>query len=330
MVNINEIARLAGVSRTTVSRALNQSGYVSEKARKKITKVIEETGYVPSEQAKSLRLQRTKVIGVVLPKISTETLGRIVEGIDEILSASGYQILLANSSLNKEKEIAQLKLLESRRVDGIILAATNREETLMQTIRELRVPLIAVGQDLPEVSSVIYDDFNAAKTIMKKMISKGYRRIGFIGVEETDQAVGQFRKQAYLDVMNEENIEIQEGWMQQADFNIQSGEASMEAMLQVCSTRPEAVFAVTDRLAVGAMQTIRKRGLRVPEEIGIAGIGASEISRYVTPPLTTIDYQYEEAGRESARLLLEQLESGKKSVKKSVMNYGLLERDSLI
>lgn len=329
MININEIARRAGVSRTTVSRALNQSGYVSEKARKKIQQVVDETGYIPSEHAKSLRLQRTKVIGVVLPKISTETMSRIVEGIDEILSAAGFQILLANSSLNKEKEIDQLKLLESRRVDGIILAATNREQELIDTIQNLRVPLVAVGQELPEVSSVIYDDYYAARTMVKKMISKGYRHIGFIGVEETDQAVGQFRKQAYIDVMKEENIQIEEGWMQTAEFNIESGEKAMEAMLSASTTRPEAVFAVTDRLAVGAMQTIRKFGIQLPHEMGIAGIGASEISRYVTPPLTTIDYQYEEAGRESARLLLQQLKPGKQNIKKSTMDYRLLERDSL-
>lgn len=329
MVTINDIAKLAGVSRTTVSRFLNRSGYVGEEANQKIKQVIKETGYTPSEHAKSLRLQRTKVIGVVIPKISTETASRIVDGMDQILSAEGYQILLANSGLNKEKEIDQLKLLESRRVDGIILVATNREARLVETIGQLRVPLIAVGQDIPGSSSVIYDDYYAAKMIMETMIEKGYQNIAFIGVDESDEAVGVQRKQAYLDVMETHHIALEEAWVQTASFNLQAGESSMERILQDSVKRPDAVFAVTDRLAVGALQTMRRFGIHVPDEMGLAGMGASEMARYVTPALTTVDYQYEEAGKESARQLLEEIVSGKKKIEKTRLSYRLLERDSL-
>lgn len=329
MVTINDIAKLAGVSRTTVSRFLNESGYVGEEAKQKIKQVIDDTGYRPSEQAKSLRLKRTKVIGVVIPKISTETASRIVEGMDEVLSAEGYQILLANSGLNKDKEKEQLKLLESRRVDGIILIATNRKPDLIQTVDQLQVPFVAVGQDLPGSASVIYDDYHAAKMLVTRMIEKGYRRIAFIGIDESDEAVGVQRKQAYLDIMKERNLPTEEAWLQTASFSTEAGEASMEKILAECEQQPEAVFAVTDRLAVGALQTIRKHGIKVPEEMGLAGIGASEMARYVTPALTTVDYQYEEAGKVSAKLLLEEIVSGTKKVEKTRLSYRLLERDSL-
>src|SRR4051794_22260656 len=114
MITINEIAQRANVSRTTVSRVINNSGYVSEEVKRRVSKVIEETGYVPSENAKSLRTKKTKVIGVILPKISTDTSSRLVKGLDEIFAKEGYQILLANTNLVPEKEIEYLRLLKSR------------------------------------------------------------------------------------------------------------------------------------------------------------------------------------------------------------------------
>src|SRR5690606_35553402 len=137
MVTIKEIAEMAGVSRTTVSRVLNNSGYVSEDARKRVEKVIEETGYVPSEQAKSLRTKKTKVIGVILPTIQTETPSRIVTGVGKELSKNGYQILLANTNLDKQKEVDYLDLLRLRQVDGIILIRSEEHTSELQSRENL-------------------------------------------------------------------------------------------------------------------------------------------------------------------------------------------------
>jgi LacI family transcriptional regulator, sucrose operon repressor len=330
MVTINDIATRAGVSRTTVSRVINQSGYVSEKAREKIRLVIEETGYVPSEHAKSLRLQRTKVVGVILPKISTETTSRIVGGIDKELSGEGYQILLANSNLEMAKEIEHLKLLESRRVDGIILIATNTEPELLETIDSLSVPIVAVGQDIPGISSVVYDDYRAAAMLTEEIIKKGHTRIAFIGVEKSDYAVGVVRKKAFLETMEKYHLPVKDEWVQTATFSIAAGEEAAEAILKTDPEVPTAIFAVTDRLAVGAMQTLRRKNYRLPEDMAIVGMGASDMSAYITPALTTVDYHYEAAGREASRMLLQNLKKGEKKVEKSRMRYRLLERNSLL
>lgn len=148
MLTIKQIAEMAEVSRSTVSRFLNNSGYVSEEAGKRIDKVIKETGYIPSEHAKSLRTKKTKVIGVILPTIHTETSSKIVSGIDRELAKQGYQILLANTNLDKEKEMEYLNLLKVRQVDGIILVATNTEAPLIKRIKELNIPVVAIGQEL--------------------------------------------------------------------------------------------------------------------------------------------------------------------------------------
>lgn len=330
MVTINDIANLAGVSRTTVSRVLNSSGYVSEDAKRKVQKMIDKTGYIPSEHAKSLRTKKTKVIGVVLPKISTETASRVVDGIDHEISKHGYHILLGNSNLDAEKEMEQLRLLQSRRVDGIILIATNREESLIQTIKEINLPVVALGQDLPGVSSVIYDDYAASREVTELFLKRGHTKVGFIGISEKDRAVGYERKRAYLDVMKEAGLHIEKGWMQQGVFNITSGGEAMKRMLHDSLNVPTAIFAVTDRLAIGAMKQLEKEKISIPENMAIMGIGASDLSQYVTPPLSTVDYNHEEAGRETAKMLIDALLSGEKKIKKISMNYRLVIRDSLL
>ena len=147
MITINDIARLAGVSRSTVSRYLNDNGYVGKEASERIKKVIDETGYIPSQSAQSLRTKKTGVIGIIVPKISTETASRLVGGMNEVLIDEGYQMLLADTTLDKEKEIEYLRLLQSRNVDGIILLGTNKSSRLIKGIEEAKVPVVVLGQD---------------------------------------------------------------------------------------------------------------------------------------------------------------------------------------
>lgn len=329
MPTIKEIAAMANVSRTTVSRVLNNSGYVKDEVRKRVLKVIEETGYIPSEHAKSLRTKKTKVIGVILPTIRTETSGRLVSGIDAELAKNGYQILLATTNLDYQKEIEYINLLKVRQVDGIILAATNINPALLTAIKELEIPFVAIGQEIEGVANVLYDDYHAAKEITSLMIEKGHEKVGFIGVDESDRAVGYLRKQGYLDAMAARSLPIEKEWMQTGIFNIESGRTAMEKIIHTSSIRPTAVFAVTDRLGIGAMEYLLSQGIRVPEEMAIAGIGASEISKYVHPKLTTVDYNNEQAGREAAGLILELLSSDQNKLKKITLNYSVLIRDSV-
>ncbi|WP_078378807.1 LacI family DNA-binding transcriptional regulator [Sutcliffiella halmapala] len=329
MSTINKIAELAKVSRTTVSRVINDSPNVSDAARSRVLKVIEETGYVPSEQAKSLRTKKTKVIGVILPKISTETSSKIVSGLDEVLAPFGYQILLASTNLQKEKEIEFLHLLKVRQVDGIILVATNADESLVKEILQLKKPMVVIGQEIPGVSNVLYGDYHAARDLVSLMINKGHKKIAFIGVDESDVAVGVKRKKGYLDVMQENKLTIEDQWIQKGIFDIDSGYDAMKKILDKSTTIPTAVFAVTDRLAIGAMQCLKEKGFVIPEDIAITGIGASELSQYVTPSLTTVDYLNKQAGREAAKIILQSIQQEEYSINKINLEYRLIERNSL-
>ena len=161
-LNIIDIAKLAGVSKSTVSRYLN-NGYVSVEAREKIKKVIDETGFTPQRQAKSMRTKKTNLIGVIVPKISTETPPRVVEGITEVLSPNGYDVLIANTNLSIEKEFEYLNIFKKNQVDGIIFMATKITEKHIKVMDKLDVPIVVVAQNIDNYPSVYHDDFNAAK-----------------------------------------------------------------------------------------------------------------------------------------------------------------------
>ncbi|WP_026907236.1 LacI family DNA-binding transcriptional regulator [Paucisalibacillus globulus] len=328
MVTIKHIAEMAGVSRTTVSRVLNNSGYVSEDARKRVEMVIKETGYVPSEQAKSLRTKKTKVIGVILPTIQTETPSRIVTGVGKELAENGYQIILANTNLDKDKELEYLDVLRLRQVDGIILIATNTEPKLMEKIKGMNIPIVIVGQEADDLMYVTYDDYHAARDLTTFFIEKGHTNIAFIGVDEADHSVGYLRKKGYLDAMKSSELAVESNWVETGIFDIESGYEAMKNILTKTTSIPTATIAVTDRLAIGAISYLKEKGIRIPEQMALAGFGASELAKYLDPPLTTVDYQNEKAGEEAAKQLLAKI-NAKKYQKQIILDYRLIIRKSV-
>ncbi|GGF30457.1 LacI family transcriptional regulator [Halobacillus andaensis] len=329
MTTINDIAKMANVSRTTVSRVLNNNGYVSEEVRKRIIQIVEETGYIPSLSAKSLRTKKSGVIGVIIPRIDTETASRVVSGINEVVAKENFQILLTDTELDKQKEIEYIRLLQSRHVDGIILLATNINDHLISTIQDVELPFISLGQDLPGVTSILYDDYHAAVDMINMLVSKGHERIAFIGVSEEDPSVGVLRKKGYLDALAKYGYAVKDSWLETGDFSIESGYEAMKKIIKNSDKElPTAVFVVTDRMAIGAMEYLREQGFRIPEDVAVVGIGASTMSQYVTPSLTTVDYFNKEAGQKAAQLLLEQLKQ-KKEKEKFVQTYRLIKRDSV-
>lgn len=328
MITINDIAEMAGVSRTTVSRVINNTGYVSEKARRRVMDVIEETGYVPSQHAKSLRTKETKIIGVILPKISTDTSSRTVNGMNSVFEDVGYQILLTTTDLDQQKEIDHLRLLQNRQVDGIILIATNMDQKLVDEIKASKVPVVVVGQEMVGVPSVIFDDHAAARRMTELLIEKGRRSIGYIGVDEADHSVGVQRKAGYLETMAHHGIEVPDAWVETGDFSIDSGYEAMARMLEA-PVKVDAVFAATDRMGLGAWRCIRRHGYDIPGDIAVVGIGSSETSRFIEPALTTIEYEHEQAGSEAARMMMQLLQGKKKIPDKKVLDFKLVERDSI-
>ena len=171
-MTIKEIAQLAQVSSAAVSRYMN-GGYVSEEKKERIRAVIEETGYRPSVQARTLRTKRACLIGVIVPKINSESISRITEGIGQILAKSGYQMLLTITNNNSSKELEYVDLFEAYPVDGIILVGTVLTRAHKKKLKECKVPIVVIGQYTKETSCVYHDDYGAAKASWKRSIREG-------------------------------------------------------------------------------------------------------------------------------------------------------------
>ena len=330
-LNIIDIAKLAGVSKSTVSRYLN-NGYVGAESREKIKKVIDETGFMPQSYAKSLRTGKTNLIGVIVPKISTETAPRVVQGITEVLSENNYDVLIANTNLSVEKEFEYLNIFKNNQVDGVIFMGTKITPKHRKIMDKLNVPIVVVAQYMDNYPCVYHDDFNAAKYMTEYLIGKGHKNIGFIGVYEEDRSVGLERKNGYIAALNENDLEVDLENLKLGDFSYESGYELAKKLINKKNI-PTAIFAVTDNLAIATIDCLKDNGLNVPEDVAVVSIGDTRISQVVSPKLTTIHYHYKTSGRKSGEIMLELLKNGiktSKTIKKNIkLSYRLIERNSV-
>ncbi|MBQ9058544.1 MAG: LacI family DNA-binding transcriptional regulator [Atopobiaceae bacterium] len=324
-MNINDIAGLAGVSRSTVSRFLN-GGYVSSEKAELIGKVIEETGFVPSSRAQTLRTGKTHLVGVIIPKISSETISREVAGISDELRQAGYSCLLANTDNDAEVELSYLRVLNEKRVDGIILIGTLMTSSHLNAIRNHSVPVVVLGQRSDTQSCVFFDDYGAMHAVATELL-KGASHPALIGVTEQDESVGLLRKQAFLDACEEAGIERDATTIVESGFDMLDGK---EATMRLLDEHPriDAIACATDTIAVGCMKALYDRGISVPDEIAVSGIGDSSLGEVMQPPLTTAHLHYDESGSEAARLLVSMMRNGHGPRRELKMGYRLVVRES--
>ena len=320
-MTINEIAKMAGVSRATVSRYLND-GYVSEEKKERIAGVIAETGYIPSSQAQMLRSKKTGLIGVIIPKISSDSIGRMVDGIGEELAKEGYQLLLASTNNNEREEVRYLQTFRNNYVDGVILIGTIFRKEHRKALEEMEVPVVILGQQYEGYACVYQDDCHSARDVAE-LLTKSCRHIAYIGVTPKDKAVGAARKKGFQTALSSKGLEpVAE---KQIAFRMEEG---YQAMKQIVETIPyiDGVFCATDMIAAGALQYLREAGIE--RKVCVTGMGDSRIATILQPSLSTVHFHYKSSGREAARLLIEMLQKSEDVRKEIKMGYQIIERDS--
>ena len=318
-MNIAEIAKLAGVSSAAVSRYFND-GYISEEKREAIRKVVEETGYRPSIQAQTLRTKKTKMIGVIVPKIASDSIGRIVEGILSVLNESGYQMLLAVTQNNPKKEVEYLSAFRDKQVDGVILIATVFTAEHRQVLKNLSVPIVIAGQQLPGYCCVYHDDYHAMYDLTRLFLEKGRTRVGYLSAILQDKAVGEERCRAFQDAVRELGYEeLAENWVV-SPFGENGAYEKTGELLAKCPNL-DGVICATDRMASGAVKYLREHGMKVPQQVLVAGQGDSMIANVMEPPLITIHYSYEKCGEIAVQMLVEMLNQGEKVRREVKLGY---------
>ena len=291
-MNISTIAQLAEVSTATVSRYLN-NGYVSEEKRKRIQEVIERTGYRPSSSAQTLRTGRNNLIGVIVPKISSESVARMVDGITEVVNNAGYQVLLANTGNDTEKELEYLKTFRLNNVDGVIFIGTLMTKKHLALMKSYKKPIVLMGQQESEVSSVYFDDYGAAQLATDCLVRCGCKNIAHLAVTLKDKAAGRARRSGYLDTLEQNHMPFREDLIiESAGFTTQNGSDAMQAFL-------EKGIAFEDRHIVEANPTAEelkawheKSGLPLKRFFNTSGMKYKELGLKDKLPNMTEEEQY--------------------------------------
>lgn len=327
-MTIKEIARLANVSSAAVSRYLN-GGYISEEKRAQIKKVIEETGYHPSAQARTLRTKRASLIGVVVPKINSESISRVTEGIGNVLASRGYQMLLASTDNNAKKEIEYLHLFEKYPVDGIILIGTMITAEHRRFLKNAQIPVVVTGQYTKYANCIYHDDYGAGKAMGRLAASLSRRNVAYIGVTREDKAAGSAREDGFRAGLKSEGRELEDKYVRISAFRAESG---YEAALSLLNDEKDigVISCATDTIAAGAIRALRAQGMDLAsggddQGIIVTGFGDNQLLKAATGGIPTIHFGYKTSGIRSAELLLDVIERGEKIPIEMKLGFRLID-----
>lgn len=330
-VTIIDIAKLAGVGTSTVSRFLN-GGYVSDLSREKIEKAIKETNYKPNNFAQHLKGKRSNLIGIIVPRLDSFAVSKMLNGIDGTLKQHDMHMLIHTSQQALDREIESLYSLATQKVAGIVLLATQITKQHLETLHKINIPCMLIGQQHPDFPYVIQDDYHAAYTMGQHIVAQGHRQIAYFGVSELDEAVGIYRKQGFMQAMQEHGLHpisfVETG------FSIDDAEQKALDFLTNIKmnnklTPPSIIACATDNIALGVMKAAGRLGLCIPKQLSITGFGGYDVSQIVQPHLTTIKFDYEATGIHAATNLIEWIEQRVSTPQTHTMSYELLSAESV-
>lgn len=322
-VTIQDIANMVNVSKSSVSRYLN-NGYVSEENAKKIKDAIEKTGFQTNFFARRLKTKRSKLIGIVLPRIDSVTVGKLLTGINRRLQENNYQGIILMSDLNLQKELENINSLYQQGVDGIIISTMAITKEHIKLINNLNIPIIFTGQKSEFTNYIKIDDYEAGKIMGNYFKEKGHRDIVFLGVNEWDKAVGVDRKQGFIDSFKEDYTKCNIKFVE-TDFSFKKAYEKAEEVLKY---KPTAIVCATDNICLGILRYLHENNIKVPEEVSVGGFGGYDIGSVSYPTLTTVHFDYELIGEDTAQGILDLIE-GKEIEKNHKQPLTLLERESV-
>jgi len=309
-VSIKDIAKVAKVSHSTVSRALHDSPLISEETKARIRRIAQEMGYSPSAIARGLVTKRTYTLGLVVTTIADPFVAEVVRGIEERALDEGYSIILCQSQSDPDREIAAVEILREKRVDAIIVTASRVGSLYIPLLEKLSVPIVLINnqQEGRYVYSVGTDNLQGGRLAARYLLELGHRRLGYIAGPEWAVA-SKLRLEGARQALQERGLDFDPDLIAQGDGRAEGGQ---EAMLQLLrhAEPPTAVFCYNDMTAIGAMTMAQQQGLRVPEDISIIGYDDIAFTAYTTPPLTTIRQRKYEMGRQATEMALALLNGG--------------------
>jgi len=325
-ITIKDIAKAAGVSHTTVSRALRGSPAISDETTARIRQLARDMGYTPSAVAQSLLSRQTQTIGVVITTIADPFTVQIVGGVEEVAQAAGYSVFLSTSHNNPEQELVVVETFHRRRVDAIIVISSRVGSVYSSRLDQIQVPIVLVNnqEEGDYLHSVAVDDISAAQLAIEHLISLGHRRIGYIGTATRPKS-NRRRLDGYQAAFRQAGIPFDPVLIRspEADSDIERGQAGLGHLKAAKAT---AVFCYNDLTAIGLLMACRQHNVAVPYELSIVGFDDIEPALYVTPPLTTIRQPRTKLGQLATKMVLDLL--NEREVQDQILDCELVVRKS--
>ena len=324
-LTIVDIAKMAGVGTTTVSRYFN-GGNLKKETHERIKEIVDKYNYTPNTFAKALKSTDSKIIGVIVPCLHSYVSGNTLKYLDKELKDNNYETLIMNANFDENKQLEYIKKLARMNVDGIILLPTTMSKAYESTIKSIDVPVVMLGQEGEYTYSVEYNDLNAARDLTNYVLASGHKKIAYLGVSEDDIAVGYYRKLGVIMALEKyglkpENILI-------TNFSMEEAYDVVRENIQKLKN-DSCLICATDNLAYGAIKALEEEGLSVGENYSVAAFGDYTSSALLKSPLTTIKFDLKDAAKQTVSMLLNVIKK-EETAMKLLIGYDLKIRNSVV
>ena len=309
-ITVKDVAKRAGVSHSTVSRALHGSSLIADETITRIKQIASEMGYSPSAAARALKTNRSQVVGVVLSNIDDPFFSEILQGIESGVQGSGYSLFMAAARREPQREHEIVQAMVEHRVDGVIICSTSFSEEQSGQLLQYRVPMVVINNQAAEDFrySIYHDDVDGSRQITRHLIELGHRKIAYLGNALSGRTTLD-RLTGFRLEMESNGLAVPAEYVHEAAGGDPENGVEASRYFLGLPERPTAIVSYNDMLAIGALKGLQQSGVRVPEEISVTGFDNIVFSAYTNPPLTTFDQPKRFIGAEAARLLLDLLKS---------------------
>ena len=329
---IKDIANVLNISAAAVSKALHNDSRISEKTKKAVRQVAENLNYQPNHLASALRSGKSKLVGVIVPKTNSNFFSATIHNIEEVLNKEGYNIIITQSNESYKKECENIDTLLFTQVDGIIVSMANETVDLQhfEKVKQAGIPLITFdrGENDLNVDYIGIDDYNSSHRIVDHLVEQGCKRIAHIGGFKHTRIYNN-RIRGYIDALEKHNLPLEKELLLESNLSTEDGRNKMQELLAL-DKKPDAVYVAGDYAALGALQVLNEKNIKIPDEIALVGFGDEPFANMVTPKMTSVNQHSYQIGKIAAEKFLEYTKQNQiqQTLQKHILKTELIIRES--
>lgn len=314
-VTIKDIAKIAGVTHSTVSRALHGHPGIAPETVARITQIANDLGYIPSAVARGLKTNRSNAIGVIVSRIDDPFFGEILQGIEDVSHEAGYSLFVAASHRNNEREQVIVRAMGERRVDGLIVCSTHFGKEHERKIKSYGIPIVALdNQAMSDYQySIYHDDFSGSQQATQHLLDLGHERIAYLGNEEAGRTT-QERLDGFCQALKDAGVFVREEYIFHGPNGRPEGGVAGAQYFMDLDERPSAIVCFNDMMAIGVLSAMKDAGLRVPGDFSMVGFDNIAITAYSDPPITTFEQPKYQLGFSAAQMMMNLLDSSQDGI----------------